>query len=298
MPIAVWGLLLLLCFVWSLSFLTAEILLETTLPFTIVFYRVFIASLIMIVLMWAMGKRIPYAPRALFLLFVMGLTNNALPFSAIVYGQQFITGGLATIINTNTAFLTLIFSSLILADERLTPIRLVGLGLGIAGVVIAIGPSELWQFSMENLGEQCVLFATLCYAVSTTLARKLIKGIDPLVSVTVMLCSSTLWMSLIVYTMEGVPSITPSGINLVSILTIAGLSTSLAYILYFKLLHLAGAGSTALVTVIIPPFTMIMDATILGDKITGQQLAGFILVASGVLMVARGLPQAPPKPVS
>ena len=73
MPIAVWGLLLLLCFVWSLSFLTAEILLETTLPFTIVFYRVFIASLIMIVLMWAMGKRIPYAPRALFLLFVMGL---------------------------------------------------------------------------------------------------------------------------------------------------------------------------------------------------------------------------------
>jgi drug/metabolite transporter (DMT)-like permease len=298
MPIAVWGLLLLLCFVWSLSFLTAELLLETTLPFTIVFYRVLIASLIMLVLMWMMGKRIPYAPRALFFLVLMGLTNKALPFSAIVYGQQYITGGLATIINTNTAFLTLIFSSLILADERLTPIRLIGLGLGITGVIIAIGSTELLQFSMENLGEQCVLFATLCYAVSTTLARKLIKGIDPLVSVTIMLCSSTFWMSMIVYYMEGIPTITPSGINLLSIIILAGLSTSLAYILYFTLLNRAGAGSTALVTVIIPPFTMIMDAAILGDKITGQQLAGFVLVASGVLMVARGLPQAPSKQIS
>jgi drug/metabolite transporter (DMT)-like permease len=298
MPIAVWGLLLLLCFVWSLSFLTAELLLETTLPFTIVFYRVLIASLIMLVLMWMMGKRIPYAPRALFFLVLMGLTNNALPFSAIVYGQQYITGGLATIINTNTAFLTLIFSSLILADERLTPIRLIGLGLGITGVIIAIGSTELLQFSMENLGEQCVLFATLCYAVSTTLARKLIKGIDPLVSVTIMLCSSTFWMSMIVYYMEGIPTITPSGINLLSIIILAGLSTSLAYILYFTLLNRAGAGSTALVTVIIPPFTMIMDAAILGDKITGQQLAGCVLVASGVLMVARGLPQAPSKQIS
>ena len=233
------GIVFLLCFVWSLSFLTAELLPETTLPFTIVFYRVLIASLIMLVLMWMMGKRIPYAPRALFFLVLMGLTNNALPFSAIVYGQQYITGGLATIINTNTAFLTLIFSSLILADERLTPIRLIGLGLGITGVVIAIGPSELLQFSMENLGEQCVLFATLCYAVSTTLARKLIKGIDPLVSVTIMLCSSTLWMSMIVYYMEGIPTITPSGINLLSIIILAGLSTSLAYILYF---HLASSG--------------------------------------------------------
>lgn len=298
MPIATWGLLLLLSFVWSLSFTTAEILLETALPFTIVFYRVLIASLIMIVLTRGLGKRIPYAPRALFFLFLMGLTNNALPFSAIVYGQQFITGGLATIINTNTAFLTLIFSSLILADERLTTIRVLGLALGIAGVVIAIGPHELLYFSMENLGEQCVLFATLCYAVSTTLARKLIKGIDPLVSVTIMLSSSALWMSVIVLFMEGVPTIPLSGVNIASILTLAGLSTSLAYILYFMLLDRAGAGSTALVTVIIPPVTMIMDAFILGDEITGQQLAGFVFVACGMFMVARGLPQAPPRPAS
>ena len=59
MPIATWGLLLLLSFVWSLSFTTAEILLETALPFTIVFYRVLIASLIMIVLIRGLGKRIP-----------------------------------------------------------------------------------------------------------------------------------------------------------------------------------------------------------------------------------------------
>ena len=113
-----------------------------------------------------------------------------------------------------------------------------------------------------------------------------------------MLSSSALWMSVIVLFMEGVPTIPLSGVNIASILTLAGLSTSLAYILYFMLLDRAGAGSTALVTVIIPPVTMIMDAFILGDEITGQQLAGFVFVACGMFMVARGLPQAPPRPAS
>src|SRR6056300_2004586 len=125
MSVFIWGLLLLLCFVWSLSFLLAEILLESVRPFTIVFNRVFFASIVMVILIKLLGKKFPQSRKNLFLLFLLGLTNNALPFSAIVYGQQFITGGLATIINTNTAFLALIFSSLILADERLTPIRLV-----------------------------------------------------------------------------------------------------------------------------------------------------------------------------
>jgi drug/metabolite transporter (DMT)-like permease len=292
MSVFIWGLFLLLCFVWSLSFLLAEILLESVSPFTIVFYRVFFASIIMLTLIKLLGKRFPQSLKNLFLLFLLGLTNNAIPFSAIVYGQQFITGGLASIINTNTAFFTLILSSLMFMDERLTLVRFLGIILGISGVIIAIGPTELLAFSMENLGQQCVIIATICYAISTTMARKFIKGVDPLVSVTVMLLSSAFWMGMIVLYMEGLPLFTPSAINIVSMGLLAALSTSLAYILYFILLERAGAGTTTLVTVLIPPFAMIMDAVILNQAITKPQMAGFVFVAVGVVMVARGLPKA------
>jgi drug/metabolite transporter (DMT)-like permease len=296
MSIFIWGMLLLLCFVWSLSFLLAEILLESVRPFTIVFNRVFFASIIMLVLIKLLGKKFPQSRKNLFLLFLLGLTNNAIPFSAIVYGQQFITGGLASIINTNTAFFTLILSSLMFMDERLTPVRLLGIILGISGVVIAIGPTELLSFSMENLGQQCVILATICYAISTTMARKFIKGVDPLVSVTVMLLSSAFWMGVIVLYMEGLPLFTPSAKNIVSMGLLAALSTSLAYILYFILLERAGAGTTTLVTVLIPPFAIIMDAIILNEAITTPQVAGFVFVAVGVVMVARGLPKADHEP--
>ena len=296
MSIFIWGLLLLLCFVWSLSFLLAEILLESVRPFTIVFNRVFFASIVMVILIKLLGKRFPDKRKNLFLLFLLGLTNNAIPFSAIVYGQQFITGGLASIINTNTAFFTLILSSLMFVDERLTMVRLLGIVLGITGVVIAIGPSELLSLSMDNLGQQCIILATICYAISTTMARKFIKGVDPLVSVTVMLLSSAFWMGLIVLYMEGLPLFTPSTVNIVSIGLLAVLSTSLAYILYFMLLERAGAGTTTLVTVLIPPFAMIMDAIILKETITSPQMAGFVFVAVGVVMVARGLPKADHEP--
>jgi len=291
MSVFIWGLLLLLCFVWSLSFLLAEILLESVRPFTIVFNRVFFASIVMVILIKLLGKRFPASRKNIFLLFLLGLTNNAIPFSAIVYGQQFFTGGLASIINTNTAFFTLILSSMMFVDERLTMIRLLGIILGITGVIIAIGPSELLSLSVDNLGQQCIILATLCYAISTTMARKFIKGVDPLVSVTVMLLSSAFWMGIIVLYMEGLPLFTPSTVNIISIGLLAVLSTSLAYILYFMLLERAGAGTTTLVTVLIPPFAMIMDAIILKEEITSPQVAGFMFVAVGVVMVARGLPK-------
>jgi len=291
MSVFIWGLLLLLCFVWSLSFLLAEILLESVRPFTIVFNRVFFASIVMVILIKLLGKRFPASRKNIFLLFLLGLTNNAIPFSAIVYGQQFITGGLASIINTNTAFFTLILSSMMFVDERLTMIRLLGIILGITGVIIAIGPSELLSLSVDNLGQQCIILATLCYAISITMARKFIKGVDPLVSVTVMLLSSAFWMGIIVLYMEGLPLFTPSTVNIISIGLLAVLSTSLAYILYFMLLERAGAGTTTLVTVLIPPFAMIMDAIFLKEEITSPQVAGFMFVAVGVVMVARGLPK-------
>jgi len=291
MSVFIWGLLLLLCFVWSLSFLLAEILLESVRPFTIVFNRVFFASIVMVILIKLLGKRFPASRKNICLLFLLGLTNNAIPFSAIVYGQQFITGGLASIINTNTAFFTLILSSMMFVDERLTMIRLLGIILGITGVIIAIGPSELLSLSVDNLGQQCIILATLCYAISTAMARKFIKGVDPLVSVTVMLLSSAFWMGIIVLYMEGLPLFTPSTVNIISIGLLAVLSTSLAYILYFMLLERAGAGTTTLVTVLIPPFAMIMDAIILKEEITSPQVAGFMFVAVGVVMVARGLPK-------
>ncbi len=285
-----WVLLMSLGLAWGGSFIFIEILLEENLPFTIVFYRVFFAALFMIAFMWLSGRSLPKAPKTIMTLFLMGLINNAIPFSAITYGQQYITGGLASIINTNTAFLAIILSSIFLADERITANRLAGVLLGIVGVIIAIDPVAVLDVSVSNIGQQCILLATVCYATSTVITRKFIRGVDPVAAVSVMLTSSTFWMFWIVMLMEGPPVLTPSATGFTTIFALAIFSTSLAYVFYFKLLDISGAGITAVVTIIIPPITMIFDAVALREAITFEQIIGLGFIILGLLLLARGAP--------
>ena len=290
MTISVWVLLLGLSFAFSLSFSLAEVLLVNNPPFTIVFYRLAIASVFMLGLMRMMGKSL-YVPKGqLILLFFVGLANNALPFSAIVYGQQYITGGLASIINANTAFFTMILACMVFADERLTTRRFIGIILGICGVAVAIGVSELTALSAENIGQQSVILATLSYAISAVVVRKYLKGVESLVAVTLMLTSSSIWMAGVVLIMEGPPILTPEISGIISILVMALFSTAVAYMLYFALIERAGAGTTMLVTVLTPPFALSVDWLIFRESIGAEQLIGFVLIAVGVWMVARSLP--------
>ena len=70
---------------------------------------------------------------------IMGVINNFLPFNFIAFGQLFVTGGMASIINANTAFMGVIVSGIFLSNEPATWNRVVGVIIGVAGVAIAIG---------------------------------------------------------------------------------------------------------------------------------------------------------------
>ena len=70
---------------------------------------------------------------------VMGALNNVIPFTLIAYGQQFVTGGLASIVNANTAFISVIISGIFVASEPARWNRIAGVLIGVFGVGIAIG---------------------------------------------------------------------------------------------------------------------------------------------------------------
>ena len=61
------------------------------------------------------------------------------------------------------------------------------------------------------------------------------------------------------------------------------LGTALAYLLYFRILQLAGSSNLMLVTIIVPVFAVALDAAILGQFVTGRNLLGFAVVAVGLL---------------
>ena len=74
---------------------------------------------------------------------IMGLLNNAIPFSLLVWGQTQISSSLASIINATTPFFTVVIAHCLLADERMSKAKIAGTSAGFFGIVILMGPGVL-----------------------------------------------------------------------------------------------------------------------------------------------------------
>ena len=285
-----WILLFALGFVWGGTFFCAEILLLTMTPFHIVFFRVGLGALAMLVLIHARGKRLPSDAGSWIRFGVMGLFNNAIPFSCIVFGQQYITGGLASILNASTAFIAVIMSGMVLSDERITLPKLVGTILGVVGVAVTMGIGNLSELSLASIGQLLIIAASVSYAIASIYGRLHVNTHGVAVSATGMLIASTAWMLLLSVWVEGIPVIAPDPVSILAILVYAVLCTAVAYLLYFALLHRAGAGNTMLVTIIIPPFALLLDALAIGQFVGVREIAGFLIIALGLLVLSGKIP--------
>ena len=88
---AEWGMLILLSIFWGGSFFFVEIALHDFQPFTLVFLRVTLAALMLILVVYIRGQRMPTSFRVWGAFLVMGALNNALPFILIVWARRVLT---------------------------------------------------------------------------------------------------------------------------------------------------------------------------------------------------------------
>lgn len=286
MTARVWLMLFTLGLVWGGTFFLTEILLTEMRPFQIVFHRVSIAAITMVIIITIMGKRLPHDAKSWFALGVMGLLNNAIPFSAIVFGQQYITGGLASILNSTTAFFGVILSGILLADERMTVPKVVGVILGVIGVSIVMGIEVLADLSLTDIGQLLIIIASISYAFASIWGKLQVKSMGVEVTATGMLIASSVWMFILALTIEGMPIEPLSMRSGLAVIIFAVVCTSFAYLLYFRILSAAGAGNLMLVTIIIPPFALILDALALGEMVSTKEIMGFIVIALGLLVIS------------
>ena len=136
MAAAEWLMLLGLSLLWGGSFLFNGILVKVWPPVTIVTARVLIAAITLWVVVRLSGIAVPKSREVWLSFFGMGLLNNAIPFTLIVWGQTHIASGLAAILNATTPLFGVVVAHVLTEDEKLTVNRVAGLLVGLAGVVI------------------------------------------------------------------------------------------------------------------------------------------------------------------
>ena len=282
-----WMLLVLLSVVWGGSFFFNGIALREFPTLTIVTARVGLAALALLLLMRMLGQGIQLNRQILKAFFGMSFLNNVVPFSLIVWGQQHIASGVASILNATTPLFTMLVAHWFTTDEKINPRRLLGVLTGMGGVGLMMGLDSMESSVFHLLGQSAILLAAFSYGLAGVYGKRFAQlEIPPLATATGQLCASsmiliplTLWIDQ-PWTMA-MPSIEGMG----SLLGIALLSTALAYVIYFRLLKTAGATNLLLVTLLIPVSAIILGVFLLDESLEPQHLSGMAVISLGLLIM-------------
>lgn len=282
-----WALLALLSVIWGGSFLFVGVAVRELPPLTIVALRVSVAAITLQVVLRVMGLSLPRSRAAWAAFFGMGILNNVIPFSLIVWGQSHIASGLASILNATTPLFTVIVAHYFTADEKLTGSRLGGVIVGFVGVAVMIGTAALTSLNANVLAQLAVLGAALSYGFSGVFGRRFrTMGIAPLVAAAGQVTASSCILLPVSFLVDRPWTLTmPSSAAVLSLLALAVVSTAVAYLIFFRLLARAGATNVGLVTFLIPVSAILFGVLILGETLAARHIAGMVLIAAGLMLI-------------
>lgn len=281
-----WGLLVLLSMLWGGSFFFVEIALREMPTLGVVTCRVGLAALALWAFILLTGRALPKTAGPWFAFAGMGLLNNAIPFTLMVWGQQTIASSLASILNAATPLFTVVVAGLLLPDEKVTPLKLVGVVTGMCGVAVMIGLDALSGLSAGVLAQCAILAGALSYAFAGVFGRRFKRmKIDPIVTAAGQVTASTLMLLPVTLATSGPVLDLPSPPALLALAGLALLSTALAYVIYFTILERAGATNLLLVTFLIPVSAILLGVLVLGERLNAGHAAGMALIGLGLALI-------------
>ncbi|MBY5317017.1 DMT family transporter [Rhizobium leguminosarum] len=280
-----WGLLVLLGLIWGASFFFARIAVQHVPPLTLVFFRLLLAALALHI--YIAGRFDFYAILKTrwreFL--ILGLINNALPHALIFFGQTRIGAGLAAILNATTPIWTVLIANYFTSDEKLSPAKIAGCLVGLAGTIVLIGPgmsaggqAPLWALLLPVL-------AAISYGFAATYGKRFKNVPAPVTAAGQLTASSLIALPLSLLADRPWALASPPLDALLAVLALALLSTAFGYILYFRIMAAAGAINASLVTLLVPPSAILLGVLFLGERLALSEFAGMALIGFGLVIL-------------
>jgi drug/metabolite transporter (DMT)-like permease len=311
-----WARFLLLATVWGSSFLWIKVGLEAgAAPLAIVSMRTLFGSLLLIGVLLVRGGRLPLRWSLWKRMIFLGTTNIVIPFALIAWGEQYIPSGMASILNAMVPLFTIIFAALALADEHITAAKLGGLGIGFLGVILLALPSleaagKDQDAALAVAGMLAVAAATVSYGLASVYTRRRLTGM-PIIEqsdgsfrapLPVEISLGSTFAGFVLVTAlalvferpdGGLLSLPASALGWVGMVWLGVLGTGLAYLLFFRIIERWGATRTTLVTYVIPVVAIALGFVFLGERLRPLELAGAVLVITGVVLVNARFGQRP-----
>ncbi|MBV8852256.1 MAG: DMT family transporter [Sinobacteraceae bacterium] len=276
----IWLVFALLGVLWGLPYLLIKLALAEISPAGIAWGRIALAAAILLPLAWRRGALRLLRPHA-GAICVFAFAELVGPFFLIALGETWIGSSLTGILVATLPMLIVVIAPLFGIPERLPPRRLLGLCAGLAGVIVLLGVGSLHGL-LQWLGVACVLTGALGYALASIVVQKYLAGVDELGSLAASLGIAT--VALFPAAWLTAPAHLPSTLALVSVLVLGVVCTALALLMYFYLIHRAGAARAAVITYINPAVAATLGILVLDEPFGIGAAAGLALILLGSWM--------------
>jgi probable blue pigment (indigoidine) exporter len=206
----------------------------------------------------------------------------------LYWGEQYTTGGYASVLSSTAPILTVVFALAILPAERLRALSLAGIAVGFAGTVVLVLPDLSGSSIGAWPGPEFILGAFVCAASGTVLLRRFGGG------------PQTLWQIGTQFAVAGLLLFATAGVLpvreafpasrevLASLAALVLLSSVLGYFVYFQLHHRVGPVRANVVAYLLPLVGIGLGSGFFGEPVTVLEVVGFAIVLVGVTLVVRG----------
>ena len=275
------ALLLLLATLWGGSYTFIKLGVATIPPITLIAARTLIAGLLLLVVMYGRGLRLPKDAATWRRFLFQACLNSVIPWTLIAWGERSLDAGLATILNSTSPIFTFFLTLAITRHESVSFRKLFGVLAGLAGICLIVGVQALTGLGERFAAELATVIATVCYAVGAIFSRGF-KGLDPMAPAAgSLLCGAAILVpvSLVV---DRPWTLAPSMSSMLALLALAAFSTALAFVIYFRLITTLGSVGTTAQAYLRVPIGVALSVTFLGETLTSTAWIGLACVVVGV----------------
>ena len=275
------GLVLLLATLWGSAFPLIKVAVETIPPVWVAAIRSAIGAALLLVLL---GPRIPAWWRAAregdgFL--SQALFNVVLPWTLVSWASSQIDATLTTILNSLSPIFVFVITWAVTRHESASGRKFTGVMLGLAGVLVIVGPSALAGLGTHLAAELACVAGSLCYGIAAVIGRRYDK-MPSLVPAAGSLVTGAAILLPLAFVAEPWPA-GASARSMLAVLALAVFSTGAAFVVYFRLLATIGSISTASQAYLRIVIGVGLSVVLLGERLLPSQWGGLALVVCGVV---------------
>jgi drug/metabolite transporter (DMT)-like permease len=286
---------LVLCLIWGSTWLFIKLGLKENLPpLTFAGIRFVIAAIIIFSLIAVRRVPLPTRSRDIGFLAVTGVLSFSLNYGLVFWGEQYISSGLAALLQSTLPAFGLIIAHFYLPGERMTLAKIVGVLLGVIGVGVIFsnqlqvsGPRALW-------GSAALVLSAACAAYANVLVKTRGSSVDPAVLAGGQMLFGLIPLLIFGIAFEGNPfHFHWTRMAILALFYLAIVGSVVAFLLYYWLVQHMDVTKTMLIALVTPVIAVTLGVLVLGEELNWRTFAGGAMIISGIgLIVLRKVREA------